>query len=82
MSQSSSIILATGQGLYQLFSKFSLVKQVLFSNWIILFQKYIIFGQNFKISLEAYLYYLQIKFEHKILLSSTYVMQFLQRRFT
>ena len=63
-------------GIYQLFSKFSLIKQVLFSYWIILFQKYIIFGQNFKISLEAYLYYLQIKFKYKFLLSSTYVIQF------
>ena len=38
--------------------------------------KTFIFRQNLKINLEAYLYFLQIRFKHKIPLSITYVIQF------
>ena len=44
----------------------------------------ILFQNNsyFEKHLETYLYRLQIKFKHKIPLSSKYIIQFLQRTFT
>ena len=57
--------LATGQ---------RLINYAKFSSWIILFQKKS--KSHFKKHLEAYLYHFQIKFKHKIPLSSTYIIKF------